>query len=207
MKTIRAKGRIGIRVGIVVLTGLTVVGLVAALASAAEFTKDFRSGEFTFQVAGENVGATSRIRVTVSGPGVDPSPVTASVSGTVTWAEITDDLDNDGFPELYVYAACPEDPSSHTGFEGPREPDVVVAVTPRGHGGRLGAIVPVAPTANGPAAGVIIGPGVTRRTESGAVSVLPVLPVDSPYGDDICVNELKFILVKGKKGRKPRLVR
>jgi hypothetical protein len=207
MKTIRAKGRTGIRVGIIVLAGLTVVGLVAALASVAEFRKDFRSGEFQFHVAGENEGGTSRVRVTVSGPGVDPSPVTASVGGTVTWAEITDDLDNDGFPELYIYAACPEDPSSHTGFEGPREPDVVVAVTPRGHGGRIGALVPVAPTANGSAAGVIIGPGVTRRTEAGTVSVLPMVPVDSPAGDDICVNELKFILVKGKKGRKPRLVR
>jgi hypothetical protein len=206
MKTINGKGKIGSGAGIIVLAGLTVIGLVVTLATAAEVTKDFQAGEFTFHVAGDNKGATSRIRVTVSGPGVDPSPVTTSVSGTVTWAEITDDLDNDGFPELYVYAACPEDPS-HTGFEGPPEPEVVVAVTPRGHGGRIGALVPVAPTAGGRAGGVIVGPGVTRRSEAGTVSVLPVMPVDPSYGDDICVNELKFILVKGKKGRKLRLVR
>jgi len=48
---------------------------------------------------------------------------------------------------------------------------------------------------------------VTRRSEAGTVSVLPVMPVDPSYGDDICVNELKFILVKGKKGMKLRLVR
>jgi hypothetical protein len=191
----------------ILLAAFILAGTVTDTARAAEFTKELTSGKITFQIKSDNLGEVNQVRITASGPGIDSTPVTATVNGAVTWAEVTDDLDNDGFPELYVYAACPGDPSADTGLENHPDPAVVIAVTPRGHGGQIVPIVPVIPPGSGtPSGGVVIGPGITRHTNAGTVRAVPVVPVDAPAGEDICVNELQFILVKGKTGRTLRRV-
>ena len=191
----------------ILLAALILAGTVTDTARAAEFSKELTAGKITFQIKSDNLGEVNQVRITASGPGIDSTPVTATMNGAVTWAEVTDDLDNDGFPELYVYAACPGDPSTDIGLDNHPDPAVVIAVTPRGHGGQIVPIVPVIPPGSGsPSGGVVIGPGVTRHTDAGTVRALPVLPVDTSPEEEICVNEMKFVLVQGKKGRTLRQV-
>ncbi len=189
---------------VAVLTMLVATGLYADALRAAVFSKELVAGDIRFQVAGIQDGRGNRVRLTAAGPGIDSTPVTVAVNGTVTWAEVTDDLDNDGLPELYVYAACP-DTSDPFDTAHQSDPDVLVAVTPRGHGGAVVPIVPVVPTRGAASGAVVIGPGVTRQTADGTVHVLPVQPIEDQTAGDICVDELKFILVSGKRGKIPRL--
>ncbi len=169
---------------------------------AAEFTKEITEGNITFHVTSANIGPDNSVRVSASGPGIDPTPLAVAVNGPVTWAEVTSDLDNDGFPELYIYATCPENGTITAGPDDQPDPALVVAVTPGRHGGRVTALVPVAPPAGDSTAGaIVVGPTAARRTDRGTVRILPVLPVDTSPDNEICINELKFILVKGKKGR------
>ncbi len=182
--------------------GFLLAGIMVVTSLAAAFTKDLTAGKITFHVTSTNIGSDNRVRVSASGPGIDPAPLTVAVNGPVTWAEVTDDLDNDGSPELYIYATCPEDGPITAGPDSHPDPALVVAVTPRGHGGRVTALVPVAPSGSDTTSGaVVVGPGMTRQTGHGTVRVFPVLPMDSSLDNELCINELKFILVKKKNGR------
>jgi hypothetical protein len=55
-----------------------------------------------FHVSATRQGATSALRIVPSGLSVDNSPITRTIDGTVTGAEVAD-LNVDGSPEVYVY--------------------------------------------------------------------------------------------------------
>ena len=167
-----------------------------AEAMAAGFTQDLSLGGITFHVVSVNEGKVSRVQITLSGQGVDPGPVRATVDGTVTWAEITDDLDNDGSPELYIYASCSDDVDAGDNHKPYSAPPVAAVVTTGSHGGHNGSTAVVAPGTGAPSA-VVVGPAVTARTSGGTVGLVPVVPVAPAGGSQHqpCIHELKFILV------------
>lgn len=69
-----------------------------------EFTStDYWDSGITFHVTSPNSGSINEVTITPSGLEIDNSPVTVEVDGTVTGAEVAD-LNNDGSPEIYVYA-------------------------------------------------------------------------------------------------------
>ncbi|HHB76047.1 MAG TPA: hypothetical protein ENK84_05850 [Desulfobulbus sp.] len=176
-------------------------------AMAAGFEQNLTSGGITFHVVSVKEGEASRVKITLSGPGVDSRSVESRVAGAVTWAEITDDLDNDGSPELYIYASCPDDVaagSNHNLYSAPPAAAVVTTGPQAGHHGS--AAVVVAPGAGSPSA-VVVGPAVTARTAGGTVGMVPVVPVEPPgeSQNQPCIHELKFILVPVAKGKTLKL--
>ncbi len=173
--------------------------------AAAGFEQDLTSGGVTFHVTSVNEGPVGRVKITLSGPGVDPGPVESRVNGTVTKAEVTDDLDNDGSPELYVYVTCPDDVSSEGSHNPYFTPPIAAVVATGSHAGHKGPVaVVVAPGAGSPSA-VVVGPAVTARTDGGTVGLVPVMPVESAQ-HHTCIHELKFVFVNGKKGKTLQLV-
>ena len=167
---------------------------------AAGFAQDLTSMGITFHVVSVKEGGASRIRITLSGAGVDSRPVESRIEGTVTSAEVTDDLDNDGLPELYVYATCPEEGSSEAGGDMYSTPPVAAVVTAGPHAGHHGpAAVVVAPGTGAPSA-VVVGPAVTARVDGSTVGLVPVVPV-KPDEPRPCIHELKFIPVATPQGK------
>ncbi len=181
-----------------VLLLLTVILCCAGRGAASSgFDKTLSWKGITFHVTAVRKDNASRVKITLSGLGVDPGPARATVDGVVTWAEITDDLDNDGSPELYVYASCLDDVAAGDNNKPYSAPPVAAVVTAGSHGAYNGsAAVVVAPGAGSPSA-VVVGPAVTARTNGGTVGLVPVVPV-APPGESQhqpCIHELKFILV------------
>ncbi len=173
-------------------------------ATAAGYEQEFTSGGITFHVEGVNEGAAGRVKITLSGSGVDPGPVECSVDGTVTWAELTDDLDNDGSPELYVYATCPEEVANHVNHDPYSSPSVTAVATIGPHGKNTGnAAVVVAPVMRSSSV-VVVGSVVGNGSDNGIVRVFPVIPVESAEHQG-CIRELKFVLVSTKKGKALKL--
>ncbi|MEJ2548727.1 MAG: PliI family lysozyme inhibitor of I-type lysozyme [Gemmatimonadota bacterium] len=64
---------------------------------------DYWDSGITFHVTSPNEGSINEVTITPSGLEVDNSPVTVEIDGTVTGVEVGD-LNNDGSPEIYVYA-------------------------------------------------------------------------------------------------------
>ncbi len=171
---------------------------------AAGFRQDLTSMGITFHVLSVKEGEVSKVKITLSGPGVDSRPIESRVEGTVTSAEVTDDLDNDGSPELYVYATCPEEVSSEAGRDANSAPPVAAVVTAGPHAGHHGpAAVVVAPGTGAPSA-VVVGPAVTARVDGSTAGLVPVVPV-KPDEHRTCIRELKFILVATGKGKALKL--
>ncbi len=171
---------------------------------AAGFAQDLTSMGITFHVVSVKEGGSSRVKITLSGPGVDSRPIESRVEGTVTSAEVTDDLDNDGLPELYVYATCGEEVSSEAGRDANSTPPVAAVVTagaPAGHHGSTAVVV--APGTGSPSA-VVVGPAVTARVDGSTVGLVPVVPV-KPDEHHSCIHELKFIVVATGKGKALKL--
>ena len=172
--------------------------------AAAGFEQDLTLGGITFHVASVNEGAVGRVKITLSGPGVDPGPVESRVNGTVTKAEVTDDLDDDGAPELYIYAACPDDVAvegNHNPYSAPPGA-ALITIGPHVHPG----VVPLVPVGAGQSgSAVVIGPGVTARADGVTARMFPIFPIESPEYRT-CIHELKFVLVNGKNGKTLQLV-
>ncbi len=171
---------------------------------AAGFRQDLTSMGITFHVVSVKEGEASRVKVTLSGPGVDSRPIESRVEGTVTSAEVTDDLDNDGSPELYVYATCPEEVSSEAGRDANSAPPVAAVVTVGPHAGHHGPAAVVVAPGTGSSSAVVVGPAVTARVDGSTVGLVPVVPV-KPDEHRTCIRELKFILVATGKGKALKL--
>ncbi len=187
------------------LTGVFLApGSILASAAAAEFEKGLTSGGITFHVASVTAGAYSRVKINLSGAGVDPGPVESRIEGTVTWAEVTDDLDNDGSPELYVYATCPDEVSSATTRDAFSAPPAAAVITRGPHAAHSDQTAVIAVPATGSSSAVVVGPAVAARTDSGIVQVVPVIPVESPE-DEECIHELKFVLAGTGKAKTLKL--
>ncbi len=152
------------------LVSLTVILGLTALTFAAGFQKDLTIGKVTVHVRSSPTADTSLVHLRLSGPDTNPAPVTTRIRGTVTQAEVSDDLDGDGAPELYIYVACPEHPQ-----------DGATSV----------------PMQNAPA--IVIGSELSRPNRRAAVAVVPGAP-PAPQAEDICLQELHFALTKGKNG-------
>jgi len=181
---------------------LPVAGLHEAI--AAGFEQELTSGGITFHVVSVTTGASSRVKITLSGAGVDPGPVESRIDGAVTWAEVTDDLDNDGSPELYVYATCPEEVSSEGNRDAYSVPPVAAVITRGPHAGYPDQTVVIAVPGTGSSSAVVVRPAVAARTDSGIVQVVPVVPVES-VEDEKCIHELKFVLAGTGKGKTLKL--
>jgi hypothetical protein len=78
-------------------------GLGASGAQAAPgFQKRLELQGFAFDVSATAEGSINTVTVTPHGLSQQKTPVTSEIDGTVTGAEI-DDLDANGFPEIYIY--------------------------------------------------------------------------------------------------------
>jgi hypothetical protein len=78
-------------------------GLGATAAQAEPgFQKRLELQGFAFDVSATAQSSISTVTVTPHGRSQQKTPVTAEIDGTVTGAEI-DDLDANGFPEVYIY--------------------------------------------------------------------------------------------------------
>ena len=78
-------------------------GLGASGAQAAPgFQKRLELQGFAFDVSATAEGSINTVTVTPHGLSQQKTPVTSEIDGTVTGAEI-DDLDANGFPEVYIY--------------------------------------------------------------------------------------------------------
>ena len=78
-------------------------GLGASGAQAAPgFQKRLELQGFAFDVSATAEGSINTLTVTPHGLSQQKTPVTSEIDGTVTGAEI-DDLDANGFPEVYIY--------------------------------------------------------------------------------------------------------
>jgi hypothetical protein len=78
-------------------------GLGASGAQAAPgFQKRLEFQGFAFDVSATAEGSINNVTVTPHGLSQQKTPVTSEIDGTVTGAEI-DDLDANGFPEIYIY--------------------------------------------------------------------------------------------------------
>ncbi len=188
------------------LTGVYLVpGSILASAAAAEFEKDLTVGGIAFHVTSEDEGTVSRVNIMLSGSGVDPGPVENTVDGTVTWAEVTDDLDNDGSPELYVYATCSAEDSSESNRDAYSVPPVAAVVTTGSYADHNDhAAIVVAPASGQSPSAVVVGPATAVRTDSDIVRVVPVMTVESAR-NQTCIHELKFVLVSTRKGKALKL--
>lgn len=89
---------------------LSLITLAAcALVSTAEeaaptkgFDKKLSLQGLTFQVKCPNEGSINKLTITPSGLEGENKPIVVEVDGSVTGAEV-EDLDANGFPEIYVY--------------------------------------------------------------------------------------------------------
>jgi len=178
---------------LVPLTVLFMTGLVRA----EPFAKDFTWKEITFQVRSDNKNSDNTVTITADGKGIRPGPLTIPVPCPVTWAEITNDLDQDGSPELYVYATCPDTSpvQAGPGTSSP-QPAVIATVSPEGGSG---SVVPVIPAGTlEPGSAVIVGPGVSTSEGGMTLHALPVLPVQPDAPSSPHILELKFTLEQDK---------
>ena len=79
----------------------SVFGVSDALAGPA-FSKRLEMQGFAFEVTATNEGSINKLRITPHGLSQQTAPITSEIEGTVSGAEI-DDLDANGFPEIYIY--------------------------------------------------------------------------------------------------------
>ena len=79
----------------------SVFGVSDALAGPA-FSKRLEIQGFAFDVTATNEGSLNKLRIVPHGLSQQTAPITSEIEGTVSGAEI-DDLDANGFPEIYIY--------------------------------------------------------------------------------------------------------
>jgi len=79
----------------------TGLGTTDALAGPA-FAKRLEMQGFAFDITATNEGSINTLRIVPTGLSQQTAPITSEIEGTVSGAEI-DDLDANGFPEIYIY--------------------------------------------------------------------------------------------------------
>lgn len=76
--------------------------VLALSATAAPFEKTLSLQGLTFHATSPNEGSTGALRLAVDGLKEKAAPIEKPIDGVVTDAEI-EDLDANGFPEVYIY--------------------------------------------------------------------------------------------------------
>jgi hypothetical protein len=74
----------------------------APSASGAPFDRKLELLGIRFHVTSANLGSLNTLRIVPAGLEIDNSPLSRTIDGTVTGAEVAD-LNGDGSPEIYVY--------------------------------------------------------------------------------------------------------
>ena len=79
----------------------SVFGVSDALAGPA-FSKRLEMQGFAFDITATNEGSINKLRIVPQGLSPQTAPITSEIEGIVSGAKI-DDLDANGFPEIYIY--------------------------------------------------------------------------------------------------------
>jgi hypothetical protein len=82
--------------------GLASVFGVSDAEAGPAFSKRLEMQGFAFDVTATNEGSINKLRIVPHGLSQQTAPITSEIEGTVSGAEI-DDLDANGFPEIYIY--------------------------------------------------------------------------------------------------------
>jgi len=89
---------------LITLAACTLVSTAEEAAPAKGFDKKLTLQGLTFQVKCPNEGSINKLTITPSGLEGENKPIVVEVDGSVTGAEV-EDLDANGFPEIYVYVS------------------------------------------------------------------------------------------------------
>ena len=89
---------------LITLAACTLVSTAEEAAPAKGFDKKLTLQGITFQVKCSNQGSINKLTITPSGLEGKSKPIVVEVDGSVTGAEV-EDLDANGFPEIYVYVS------------------------------------------------------------------------------------------------------
>lgn len=87
---------------LITLAACTLVSTAEEAAPAKGFDKKLSLQGLTFQVKCPNEGSLNKLTITPTGLEGENKPIVVEVDGSVTGAEV-EDLDANGFPEIYVY--------------------------------------------------------------------------------------------------------
>ena len=89
---------------LITLAACTLVSTAEEAAPAKGFDKKLTLQGLTFQVKCPNEGSINKLTITPGGLEGENKPIVVEVDGSVTGAEV-EDLDPNGFPEIYVYVS------------------------------------------------------------------------------------------------------
>ena len=89
---------------LIALAACTLASTAEEAAPAKGFDKKLTLQGLTFQVKCPNEGSINKLTITPSGLEGENKPIVVEVDGSVTGAEV-EDLDANGFPEIYVYVS------------------------------------------------------------------------------------------------------
>lgn len=87
---------------LIALAACSLVSMAEEAAPAKGFDKKLSLQGLTFQVKCPNEGSLNKLTITPTGLEGENKPIVVEVDGSVTGAEV-EDLDANGFPEIYVY--------------------------------------------------------------------------------------------------------
>lgn len=87
---------------LITLVACPFVSMAEEAAPAKGFDKKLSLQGLTFQVKCPNEGSLNKLTITPTGLEGENKPIVVEVDGSVTGAEV-EDLDANGFPEIYVY--------------------------------------------------------------------------------------------------------
>ncbi|MCF7674503.1 MAG: PliI family lysozyme inhibitor of I-type lysozyme [Akkermansiaceae bacterium] len=87
---------------LITLAACTLVSMAEEAAPAKGFDKKLSLQGLTFHVKCPNEGSLNKLTITPTGLEGENKPIVVEVDGSVTGAEV-EDLDANGFPEIYVY--------------------------------------------------------------------------------------------------------
>ena len=87
---------------LITLAACALVSMAEEAAPAKGFDKKLSLQGLTFQVKCPNEGSLNKLTITPTGLEGENKPIVVEVDGSVTGAEV-EDLDANGFPEIYVY--------------------------------------------------------------------------------------------------------
>ncbi len=82
--------------------GLASVFGVSDAQAGPAYSKRLEMQGFAFEVTATNEGSINKLRINPHGLSQQTAPITSEIEGSVSGAEI-DDLDANGFPEIYIY--------------------------------------------------------------------------------------------------------
>ena len=87
---------------LILMTGVVCAAGATGVAADAGFATRLELQGFGFDIAATNEGSINQLTINTSGLTDDADAITLEIDGAVSGAEI-DDLDANGFPEIYIY--------------------------------------------------------------------------------------------------------